>query len=95
MAMQGMREMLRGSLGRSLRALSETDRLAAAWPVACGAAMAEHGEVVGFADGMIEVAVSDGVWLRQMLSLQGQLQAELARIAQVKATGIHFQLKKR
>jgi hypothetical protein len=44
---------------------------------------------------MIEVAVSDGVWLRQMLSLQGQLQAELARIAQVKATGIHFQLKKR
>ena len=37
--MEGMRGLLRGSLGRSLEAMQEVDRLAAAWPVACGSAM--------------------------------------------------------
>src|ERR1700751_152482 len=45
--MQGVREVLRGSLGRSLRALPEEDRLAAAWVVACGPALAERAEVLG------------------------------------------------
>ncbi len=45
--MDDMRSMLRGALGRSLSGMAEEDRLAAAWPVACGAAMAQHGEVVG------------------------------------------------
>ena len=40
--MQRMRELLRGSLARSLRELSEQDRLAAAWPVACGPSLAAH-----------------------------------------------------
>ena len=40
--MQRMREMLRDSLARSLRELPELDRLAAAWPVACGPALAAH-----------------------------------------------------
>ena len=43
--MQGMRDLLRGSLGRSLRELPEEDRLMAAWPVACGSALAGHAEV--------------------------------------------------
>ena len=47
MLMEGMRELLRGSLGRSLQAMRPEDKLAAAWPVACGKAMAERGEVVG------------------------------------------------
>ena len=94
MAMEDMRSMLRGSLGRSLIALSETDRLAAAWPVACGLAMAAHGEIVGFFDGTVSIAVSDAAWLSQMMSLRGILQNDLARIAKVKVTGIHFELKR-
>ncbi len=93
--MEGMRALLRGSLGRSLAGLDEADRLAAAWPVACGRAMAEHGEIVAFFEGTVTVAVSDETWLRQMMSMRGQLQAELARIARVKLTGIHFEMKKR
>jgi hypothetical protein len=95
MAMEGMRAMLRGTLGRSLAALGEVDRLAAAWPVACGRAMAEHGEIVAVFEGTVTVAVSDETWLRQMMSMRSQLQAELARIAKVKLTGIHFEMKKR
>jgi hypothetical protein len=95
MALENMRSMLRGTLGRSLDALSDEDRLAAAWPVACGHAMAAHGEIVGFFEGTVTVQVSDPAWLSQMLSMRSILQNELARIAQVKVTAIHFELKKR
>ncbi len=91
--MEGMRDLLRGSLGRSLKEMPEMDRLAAAWPVACGRTMAERGEIVGFDEGIIRVEVADQVWLRQMVSMRGVLQHELARIAGVKASGIHFEVK--
>jgi hypothetical protein len=95
MALENMRSMLRGTLGRSLQALTPEDRLAAAWPVACGRAMAEHGEIVAFFEGTVTVQVSDPAWLSQMLTMRSILQNELARIAKVKVTAIHFEMKKR
>jgi len=91
--MEGMRNLLKGSLGRSLRAMRDEDRLAAAWPVACGKALAERGAVVGYADEVVWVDVDNGAWLRQMMSMQGQLAGELGRIAGVKVSGIHFEVK--
>ena len=91
--MEGMRGLLRGTLGRSLRAMPEEDRLAAAWPVACGPAMAGHGEVVGFEGGVVRVLVSDKAWMQQMESMRGVLERELARIAGVVVSGIHFEVK--
>ncbi len=86
--------MLRGVLGRSLATLPELDRLAAAWPVACGRTMAGRGEIAGFEGGVVQIQVQDSVWLAQMLSMRSALQHDLARIAAVKVTGIHFELKK-
>ena len=90
-----MRTVLRRSLGRSLHALGDVDRLTAAWPVACGKAMAAHGEVAGFFEGTVTVAVSDPAWLSQMMSMRSALQSEIGRIAGVKVTAIHFEMKKR
>jgi hypothetical protein len=92
--MDGMRELLKGSLARSLRALRDEDRLAAAWPVTCGALMAEHGTVLGYNDGVVRVQVQDGPWMRQMISMRQQLEPELARIAGVRVTKIHFEMKR-
>ncbi len=89
-----MRELLRGSLGRSLRDLRDEDRLAAAWTVACGRAMAERGAVVGYEAGVVQVEVADAVWMRQMMSLRGVLASEMAKIAALPVSGIHFELKK-
>jgi len=89
-----MRELLRGSLGRSLRDLRDEDRLAAAWTVACGPAMAERGAVVGYEGGMVRVVVTDAPWMKQMISLRGELAREMARIAGLPISGIHFELKK-
>jgi hypothetical protein len=88
-----MRDLLKGSLGRSLRAMRDEDRLAAAWPVACGKALAERGTVVGYVDGLVHIDVENGAWLRQMMSMQGQLAGEMGRIAGVKLSGIHFEVK--
>jgi predicted nucleic acid-binding Zn ribbon protein len=94
MSLEGMRDLLKGSLGRSLSALREEDRLAAAWPVACGKAMAEHGTVVGYEDGVVRVEVEEGVWLRQLMSMRGHLAGEMARIAGVRVSEIHFERKR-
>ena len=61
MSLEGMRDLLRGTLGRTLDGLSDEDRLAAAWAVACGKAMAGRGTVVGYADGIVRVQVEDRV----------------------------------
>ncbi len=79
---------------RSLGALQDVDRLAAAWPVACGKAMAERGAVLGYADGVVLLEVADEVWLRQMMSMRTQLAGAMARIAGVKVSEIHFELKR-
>ena len=94
MSLEGMRDLLKGSLGRSLGALSDEDKLAAAWPVACGKAMAERGTVVGYADGVVRVQVEDGAWLRQLMSMRGQLAGEMSRIAGVRVGEIHFERKR-
>ena len=91
--MQGMRDLLRGTLRRSLRELTPVDRLAAAWPVACGQALAARGEITGFTDGVVEVRVADEAWLRQMEAMRSILEHDLARVAGVRVTGIHFALK--
>ena len=73
--------------------MREEDRLAAAWPVAAGKAMASHGLMAGYADGVVRIEVEDGAWLRQMMSMRRQLTADLARIAGVQVREIHFEVK--
>lgn len=93
--MEGMRSLLRNSMARSLQTLPPEDRLAAAWPVACGKAMAERGAVVGYVDGEVWLEVQEGAWLKQMMSMQGQLAGQMSRIAGVKVSRIHFKVKRK
>lgn len=95
MSLERMRDLLKGALGRTLGALSDEDRLAAAWPVVCGKTMAERGIVVGYKDGVVRVRVEDGAWLRQLISMRGQLAGEMSRIAGVGVSDIHFEMKRR
>jgi len=49
---------------------------------------------VGYADGIVLVQVEDEVWLRQLTSMRGQLAREMARIAGVRVSDIHFEVKR-
>jgi hypothetical protein len=89
--MERMRDVLRGSLRRSLEALTEEDRLAAAWAVACGSALAGHGELMGFdAERVLHVRVDGAVWMQQFVAMRSALANDLGRIAGVKVAAIHF-----
>lgn len=92
--MEGIRSLLRDSLGRSLQALDEVDRLAAAWPVASGKAMAERAMVVGYADGVVRFEAVDEVWMREMMSMKGQLVREMGRIAGVPVEDMRIEIKR-
>jgi hypothetical protein len=92
--MEAMRDVLRGNLGRSLRGVGDQDRIAAAWTVACGCAMADRGRVVGYDAGVVQIEVADATWLRQMISLRGQLEREMAKIAGLPVRGIRFELQR-
>lgn len=85
-----MRDVLKRSLGRSLEGLSAEDRLAAAWTVACGPALAGRGEITGFAEGVLEVGVADTLWLQQFQTMQAMLAREISRISGVEVTAIHW-----
>ena len=89
--MQGMRDLLRGTLARSLRPLPPLDRLAAAWPVACGSTLAAHGEVAGYENGLVRVAVASAEWMQPLSHMKLVLTSDLARISGVPVTAIHFE----
>jgi hypothetical protein len=91
--MQTMRDMLRNTLGRSLSAMPVVDRLAAAWPVACGVTLAAHGDVVHYEDGVVTVRVVDAQWLGPLEHNRAVLASDLARIARVPVSAIHFEVK--
>jgi hypothetical protein len=91
--MEGIRDLLKKSLGQSLNSLRDEDRLAAAWPVACGKTMAERATVVGYSDGVLRVQVENRAWLHQLMSMRGQLAGEMARIAGLTVIEIHFEMR--
>ena len=90
--MQVMRDLLRTSLGKSLAGLSPLDRLATAWPIAAGHAIAERSEVTALEDGRATITVASAAWQTQLRSSAPLLQADLARISRVPLNAILFVL---
>ncbi len=90
--MQRMREVIRGSLARSLRRLPEEDRLAAALPLVCGTALAAHCEVASLdRHGTLHLLVDGPEWLGSLLGMRDLVQHDLQRVAGVPLAGLHFQ----
>jgi hypothetical protein len=87
-----MRDVLRDSLQRTLRELPDEDRLAAAWPVACGSALAEHAQVLYLdREDVLHVRVDGPIWMKQFLHIRSALANDLGRIAGVRLSAIHFE----
>jgi hypothetical protein len=90
--MQAMRDVLRGTLGRSLRTFSDEDRLVAAWVVACGPTLADRAEVLGLdEDRVLHVRVLQPGWREQFAQMRTALTEDLRKIAGVRLQTIHFE----
>jgi hypothetical protein len=65
--------------------------LAAAWPVACGSALAGRGEIVSYENGVVRVRVSSEEWMQPLSHMRLVLTSDLVRIAGVPVSAIHFE----
>jgi hypothetical protein len=91
-APERMRDVMRGALGGSLKSMPPEDRIAAAWPVACGQKIAERTRIAGLEGAVLTVEVADTAWLKQMRSMSEKLKHDLRSIAGVDVTDILFKL---
>ncbi len=89
--MQAMRDVIRGSLARSLRLLTEEDRLASALPVVCGSAMSSHCEVMRLdEERTLHVRVDAAEWMASAVGMKAIVQHDLQRVSGVHLAGVHF-----
>ncbi|HEY2859669.1 MAG TPA: DciA family protein [Terracidiphilus sp.] len=95
--MQAARDYLRAHLARSLSSAAPEARLAAAWTVACGRAMAGHGSIAAYdaATATVRIHVTGPAWLQHMTDLRSSLARDLARIAGLPVADLHFELNKK
>ena len=64
----------------------------AAWPVACGSALAAHGELGELdAEGVLHVLVLQPAWQETFYGMRSALANDLSRIAGVPVSAIHFE----
>lgn len=61
-----------------------------AWPLACGAKIAERATAVSFASGVLTVSVPDPTWINQLQSFAAQYLATLNQITSEKVDRINF-----
>jgi predicted nucleic acid-binding Zn ribbon protein len=61
-----------------------------AWPIACGAAVAEKTRALSFTDGVLVVAVPDAAWRKQLQSMSEQYVTRVAQLAGRVVKGISF-----
>ncbi len=83
-----MRDVLWRSLAKSLSTLSPQDRLAAAWPVVAGHALAARSGVVDYHAGRVTVAADSEEWQRQLTISVTRLRSDLQRVSGTPVTDI-------
>jgi predicted nucleic acid-binding Zn ribbon protein len=66
-----------------------------AWPLACGGRIAERTSAVGFADGVLIVAVPDEAWRQQLRSFIPQYVAALNQMVAEPVSNIEFRVVQR
>ncbi len=88
--MHSIRDVLRTSLAASLKELDPLDRLAAAWPVVAGHAIAERSFVSAYEDRVVTVLAETQAWRRQLLAMRDLFRGDLQRVSRVPVTDILF-----
>jgi predicted nucleic acid-binding Zn ribbon protein len=61
-----------------------------AWPVVCGAPLAEKTQAVAFRDGVLEVQVPDAAWKEELTGLAPRVLGALNAVSRAPVTRIEF-----
>jgi predicted nucleic acid-binding Zn ribbon protein len=81
---------LKKIFAETLRRDAGEDAALLAWPLACGAKIAEKTAAIGYADGVLTVEVPDAAWQHQLQGLHQQYLAALKPISAQPVNAIKF-----
>jgi hypothetical protein len=81
-------------VAKSLRGVAAGEGPLLAWPLACGAAVSERTQVVGFAEGILQVEVPDAGWRNELKALAPRYVAVINRYVAEQVTRIEFVVRK-
>jgi hypothetical protein len=90
--MDQIRQTLQKILMDAVRRAPAEDLPLLAWPLACGAAVAEKTRTLAFADGELLIQVPDAAWRTQMLNLTGEYLRQLREITEGRIQRLRFVL---
>jgi hypothetical protein len=93
--MQHASSTLKKIFAETLRQRGGDDTPLLAWPLACGAKVAEKTSAIGYADGLLTVEVPDATWQHQLQGLQQQYLSALLPISAQPVNAIKFVVKGR
>jgi predicted nucleic acid-binding Zn ribbon protein len=91
--MQHAGSTLKKIFADTLRRDAGEDAPLLAWPLACGAKIAEKTAAIGYADGVLMVEVPDAAWQHQLQGLHQQYLAALKPISAQPVIAIKFVVK--
>ena len=77
-----------------LRAAAPEEAPLLAWPIACGASVAERTKAIAFADGVLTVAAPDKAWCAQLDSFSGAYLQKLNSLSPAKISQLRFIIEK-
>ena len=89
-AMRHASSTLKKIFADTLRREGGDDAPLLAWPLACGSKVAEKTSAIGYADGVLTVAVPDSTWQHQLQSFDRQYRAALTQISGPGVIAIKF-----
>jgi len=88
--MQHASSTLKKIFADTLRREAGDDAPLLAWPLACGAKVAEKTSATGYAEGVLTVEVPDATWKQQLQGLDRQYLAALKQITAQPVGAIKF-----
>jgi Dna[CI] antecedent, DciA len=93
--MQPAGPTLKKIFSETLRREAGDDAPLLAWPLACGAKIAEKTSAIGYAEGVLTVEVPDATWQHQLQGLHHQYLAAMRPISAQTVNAIKFVVKHR
>jgi hypothetical protein len=91
--MQHASSTLKKIFAETLRQRGGDDAPVLAWPLACGAKVAEKTNAIGYANGTLTVEVPDATWQHQLQDFTHQYLAALKPISAQPVSAIKFVVK--
>jgi hypothetical protein len=80
-------------ISKALHCAPPNESALLAWPVACGSAVAERTRAVSFADGILQIEVSDAGWRRELTNLAPRYLAAINKYSSATVKRIEFMVK--